>query len=100
MAKKTRSISWIKAARKDFEDFPAPVQMDAIRALTVAAEGRMADHVKPLKGASTQVLWKLPCVTVATLFALFMPSKSVKNYGLFTPFRRNQHKALKHRNMK
>jgi phage-related protein len=48
MAKKTRSISWIKAARKDFEDFPAPVQMDAIRALTVAAEGRMADHVKLL----------------------------------------------------
>lgn len=99
MAKKTRSISWIKAARKDFEDFPAPVQMDAIRALTVVAEGRMADHVKPLKGFD-KVLWKLSCVTVATLFALFMPSKSVKNYGLFTPFRRNQRKALKHRNMK
>ncbi len=56
MAKKTRSISWIKAARKDFEDFPAPVQMDAIRALTVAAEGRMADHVKPLKGFDTGVM--------------------------------------------
>lgn len=52
----TRPISWIKAARKDFEDFPAPVQMDAQRALTVAAEGRRADHVKPLKGFDSGVM--------------------------------------------
>ncbi|CAK0763155.1 hypothetical protein CCP3SC15_290021 [Gammaproteobacteria bacterium] len=45
----TRQISWIKAARKDFEEFPAPVRTEAIRALTIAAEGRMADQVKPLK---------------------------------------------------
>ena len=50
MIKTTRPISWIKAARKAFEDFPAPVQKDALRALTVAADGRMDDHVKPLKG--------------------------------------------------
>lgn len=46
----TRPISWIKAARKDFEDFPVPVQLETIRALTVATEGHMAEHVKPLKG--------------------------------------------------
>jgi phage-related protein len=44
------------AARKDFEDFPAPVQIDSIRALTVAAEGHMADHVKPLKGFDSGVM--------------------------------------------
>jgi phage-related protein len=49
MAAMTRPISWIRAARKDFEDFPESVQTDALHALTVAAEGRMADHVKPLK---------------------------------------------------
>ncbi|MEO5330934.1 MAG: type II toxin-antitoxin system RelE/ParE family toxin [Magnetococcus sp. YQC-5] len=50
MISTTRPVSWVKAARKDFEAFPMSVQMDALRALTVAAEGRMADHVKPLKG--------------------------------------------------
>jgi phage-related protein len=30
--------------------------MDALRALTVAAEGRMADHVKPLKGFDSGVM--------------------------------------------
>lgn len=50
MTEKTRPISWIKAARKDFEGFPMPVQIEANRALTVAAEGRKADNVKPLKG--------------------------------------------------
>lgn len=52
----TRPISWIKAARKDFEDFPEPVQLETIRALTVAAEGHMAEHVKPLKGFDSGVM--------------------------------------------
>lgn len=47
---KTRPVSWIKAARKDFESFPEPVQTQGLRALTVAAEGRRGDCVKPLKG--------------------------------------------------
>lgn len=37
--KTTRSISWIRAARKDFEAFPPTVQIEGLRALTVAAEG-------------------------------------------------------------
>lgn len=52
----TRPISWVKAARKDFEDFPLPVKTSAIRALTVAADGRMAEHVKPLKGFDSGVM--------------------------------------------
>ncbi len=50
MIKTTRPISWIKAARKNFEAFPAPVQIEGLRALTVAAEGGKADNVKPLQG--------------------------------------------------
>ena len=50
MTRPTRPVSWIKAARKDFEDFPQPVQVEALRALTVAAEGSKADNVKPLLG--------------------------------------------------
>ena len=56
MTATTRPISWIKAARKDFESFPAPVQTETLRVLTVAAEGRMAEQVKPLKGLGSGVM--------------------------------------------
>lgn len=46
----TRKISWIKAARKDFEDFPKDVQNDMLDALTVAAEGGKSEKAKPFKG--------------------------------------------------
>ncbi len=56
MIKAKRTVSWIKAARRDFDDFPEPVQKDALRALAVAAEGRMDDHVKPLKGFDSGIM--------------------------------------------
>ena len=46
----TRPISWIKAARRDFEEFPDDVQSDMLSALTIAAEGGKADTAKPFKG--------------------------------------------------
>jgi phage-related protein len=46
----TRPISWLKGARRDFEDFPANVQLEMRRVLTVAAEGGKADKAKPFKG--------------------------------------------------
>jgi phage-related protein len=45
----TRPISWIKAARRDFEDFPEAVQGDMLSALTIAAEGSKSDKAKPFK---------------------------------------------------
>ena len=52
----TRSISWIKAARKDFEAFPQGARVDILEALTIAAEGGKADIAKPLKGVGAGVL--------------------------------------------
>jgi phage-related protein len=46
----TRPVSWIKAARKDFEEFPEDVQGDMMSALTIAAEGGKSDKAKPFKG--------------------------------------------------
>ena len=46
----TRPISWLKAARKDFEEFPEAVQSDMLDALTIAAEGGKSDKAKPFKG--------------------------------------------------
>ena len=54
--KPPRAVSWIKAARKDFEDFPASAQIEGLRALAVAAEGSKADIVKPLKGFDSGVM--------------------------------------------
>jgi phage-related protein len=55
MTRPTRPISWIKAARKEFEKFPADAQAICLRALTIAAEGEKADIVKPLKGMGSGV---------------------------------------------
>ena len=48
--KNCRPISWIKAARKDFEEFPEAVQHDMMTALTVAAEGEKSDNAKLFRG--------------------------------------------------
>lgn len=47
---RTRPVSWLKAARKDFEQFPQGAQVEMARALTVVAEGGFPDLAKPLKG--------------------------------------------------
>lgn len=52
----TRPISWIKAARKAFEQFPESVQLEGQLALTVAAEGDKAEIAKPLQGLGSGVL--------------------------------------------
>jgi phage-related protein len=45
-----RRISWLKAARKAFGDFPLAVRIDIETALVVAARGGKGDTAKPLKG--------------------------------------------------
>ena len=55
MIRNTRRVSWIKAARKEFERFPGGAQRDILRALTIAAEGRKADTAKPMKGLGSGV---------------------------------------------
>jgi phage-related protein len=56
MVRASRPISWIKAARKEFEKFPAEAQSICLTALTVAAEGGKADIAKPMSGLGSGVL--------------------------------------------
>lgn len=56
MIRETKPIQWIKAARKDFEEFPLGARQDLARALTVVAEGGHPDIAKPLKGFGSGVL--------------------------------------------
>jgi len=56
VTRQTRPISWIKAARKDFEKFPAEAQEICKDALTLAAEGGNAEIAKPLHGLGSGVI--------------------------------------------
>lgn len=53
-----RAISWIKAARRDFEAFPVRAIDRAFDALTVVADGGTPDIAKPLTGLGAGI-WEL-----------------------------------------
>jgi phage-related protein len=53
--RKTRPISWIKAALKQFETFPEGAKSICLTALTIAAEGGMCDIAKPMHGTGSGV---------------------------------------------
>src|SRR5947207_10281578 len=55
MTRTTRPVSWIKAARKEFETFPEGAQSICLNALTIAAEGGKADIAKPMHGMGSGV---------------------------------------------
>jgi phage-related protein len=53
--RKTRPVSWIKAALKDFETFPKDAQSTFLTALTIAADGGKADIAKQMHGFGSGV---------------------------------------------
>ena len=55
MTRKTRPISWIRAALKEFETFPEGARSICLAALTIAAEGGKADLAKPMRAMGTGV---------------------------------------------
>jgi phage-related protein len=55
MIRKTRPVSWIKAALREFETFPEAARSSCLAALTIAAEGGKADVAKPMRGLGSGV---------------------------------------------
>ena len=55
MTQKTRPISWMNAALKDFKAFPEEAQSIFLSALTIAAQGGKADIAKPMHGVGSGV---------------------------------------------
>jgi hypothetical protein len=96
MTSKTRPISWIKAARKDFEEFPAEAQRICLTALTIAAENGKADIAKPLKGLGSGV-FEIALPLRGDAFESSTRCKLARKSGSFTPFRRSRLKASRHR---
>jgi phage-related protein len=56
MTRKTRPVSWLRAALKEFETFPEKARSICLAALTIAAEGGKADIAKPMHGLGSGVL--------------------------------------------
>ena len=54
-ARKTRPVSWLKAALNEFGKFPEGAQTICLAALTIAAEGGKADIAKPMQGMGSGV---------------------------------------------
>ena len=54
-ARKTRPVSWVKAALHEFQKFPDGARSVCLAALTIAAEGAKADISKPMKGVGSGV---------------------------------------------
>jgi phage-related protein len=52
----TRPIRWVKAARKDFEDFPQGARDDLLDALTAVADGGHPSIAKPLTGLASGLM--------------------------------------------
>ena len=55
MTRKTRPVSWIRAALKEFETFPEGARSMCLAALTIAAEGGKADIAKPMRGMDSGI---------------------------------------------
>jgi len=55
MTRKSRPISWIRAAFREFETFPDGAGSICLAALTIAAEGGKADVAKPMCGMGSGV---------------------------------------------
>ncbi len=55
MTRMSRPVSWVRAALKSFEGFPAEAQERCKIALTIAAEGGKADVSKPMHGLGSGV---------------------------------------------
>jgi phage-related protein len=56
MIRRTRPVSWIKAALKEFDSFPDGARSICLAALTIAAEGGKADIAKPMHGMGSGVI--------------------------------------------
>jgi phage-related protein len=55
MTPRTRPISWVRAALREFETFPDGARSICLAALTIAAESGKADIAKPMHGMGSGV---------------------------------------------
>src|SRR5947209_13718210 len=89
MPPRTRPVSWIRAALKEFETFPEGARSICLAALTIAAEGGKADIAKPMHGMGSGVF------EIALPFRgdAFRVLYAIQVADEIMPFRRNPSRA-------
>ena len=92
MTQKTRRISWIRAALKEFETFPEGARSICLAALTIAAEGGKADIVKPMQGMGSGVL-EIALPFCGDAFRVVYALQLAEEIGSSIRFRRNRPKV-------
>jgi phage-related protein len=90
----TRQISWLKAARKDFEEFPEDVQSDMQDALTTAAEGGKSDKAKPFTGVDGGV-FEIAIKYRGDAFRALYALKIAKDIWVIHAFQKKSKKGIK-----
>lgn len=90
--RRTRPISWVRAALKEFEKFPEDAKSVCLAALTMAAEGGKADIAKPMRGLVGGYS-RLPLRFVAMHFGWSMLCNSRMRFGSSMRFRKNRRKV-------
>ncbi len=94
-----RVISWIKAAPKDFQDFPTGAQIDVARTLAIIGEGGHPAIAKPLTGLGLGVP-ELAVKYRGDAFRIVYALQIGAMCGWFTPSRRSQNPAFRRRRSK
>ena len=96
MTPKTRPVSWLKAALKEFE-FPEGARSICLAALTIAAEGGKADIAKPMHGLGSGV-FEIALPFKSDAFRVVYAVQLAGTSGSSTLSRRNRRRASRRQN--
>jgi phage-related protein len=91
---RTRAISWVTAARRDFDEFPDGARRVCLYALTVLAEGEMPWMVKPLRGLGSGVL-EIAARYKGDAYRVIVDLKSGADLWVLHAFQKKSHRGTK-----
>lgn len=95
MTRKTRPVSWIRAALREFETFPEGAQSICLASLTIAAEGGKADIAKPMSGLGSGV-FEIALAFRGDVSEWSTHYRSATKFGFCTRSRKNLHRVSRH----
>ena len=99
MTRRTRPVSWIKAALKEFDSFPDGARSICLAALTIAAEGGKADIAKPMHGMGSGVI-EIALPFRGDAFRVVYAVQLSEDIWVVHAFRRNRRRASRRPNVK
>ena len=99
MVRDTRGISWIKAARKDFESFPAAARDEMLDALDVVSAGGHPQIARPLIGLGAGIT-ELALKHRGDAFRVVYALQIEADIWWSMPFRRNRSQGSRRRKLK